>query len=231
MTPAKSSLRLAVFDLDGTLVDSVHMIDAAMRNAFATLDLPAPDPAEVRRIIGLPLETAISRLEPSLDPAAINHVAESYKATFAALRAAGEGGEALFPDVARTLTALDAAGWLLAIATSKSMRGLTATLRNFGLAHHFVTLRTADHGPAKPAPDMLLSALFETGVDAGDAVMIGDTTYDMEMARAARVAAIGVGWGYHPADDLRAAGAAAIAPSMSALPALAEDVLMGPVTS
>ncbi len=231
MSSARSTLRLAVFDLDGTLVDSVHMIEAAMREAFAILHLPAPDPANVRRIIGLPLETAISRLEPSLDPAAIDHVAESYKATFAALRAAGERGEALFPDAARTLAALDAAGWLLAIATSKSMRGLTATLRNFGLAHHFVTLRTADHGPAKPAPDMLLSALGETGVDAGDAVMIGDTTYDMEMARAARVAAIGVGWGYHPADELRAAGAAAIAPSMSALPVLVEDVLMGPVTS
>jgi phosphoglycolate phosphatase len=231
MSPVQPALRLAVFDLDGTLVDSVHMIEAAMREAFATLGLPAPDPAEVRRIIGLPLEIAISRLEPSLDAVALDQVGESYKATFAALRAAGEGGEALFPDVARTLAALDAAGWLLAIATSKSMRGLTATLRNFGLAHHFVTLRTADHGPAKPAPDMLLSALSETGVEAGDAVMIGDTTYDMEMARAARVAAIGVGWGYHPADELRAAGAAAIAPSMSALPALAEEVLMGPVTS
>ncbi len=226
MTPATPALRLAVFDLDGTLVDSVHMIVAAMTDGFAALDLPAPDPAKVRRIIGLPLEIAISRLEPSLDPAACGHVAESYKGAFAALRAAGEGGEALFPDVARTLAALDAAGWLLAIATSKSMRGLTATLANFGLAHHFVTLRTADHGPAKPAPDMLLSALHETGVDAGDAIMIGDTTYDMEMARAARVAAIGVGWGYHPVEDLRATGAAAIAPSMSALPALAEDVVM-----
>ncbi len=231
MSPAKTALRLAVFDLDGTLVDSVHMIEAAMRQAFATLDLPAPQLAAVRRIIGLPLEIAIARLAPSLDPAAVDHVAESYKCTFAALRAAGEGGEALFPDVAHTLAALDAAGWLLAIATSKSMRGLTATLANFGLAHHFVTLRTADHGPAKPAPDMLLSALNETGVDAGDAVMIGDTTYDMEMARAARVAAIGVGWGYHAADELRAAGAAAIAPSMSALPALTEEVLMGQVTS
>lgn len=231
MITALPTLRLAVFDLDGTLVDSVHMIVASMERAFAVVGLPAPDPDGVQRIIGLPLEVAIAHLAPSLDADGCAQVADAYKSNFAALRAAGAGGEALFPDVARTLAALDAAGWLLAIATSKSMRGLSATLANFSLGHHFVTLRTADHGPAKPAPDMLLSALAETGVDAAAAVMIGDTTYDMEMARAARVAAIGVGWGYHPAEDLRAAGAAAIAGSMAVLPDLADDVLSGAVAS
>lgn len=230
-TPSASpALRLAVFDLDGTLIDSAHMIHASMARAFGELHMPAPAATDVRRVIGLPLEVAIARLAPGRAAADYPHIADAYKDSFAALRAAGTGGEILFPGVIETLNALVGSGWLLAIATGKSMRGLNATLDRFGLHGHFVALRTADHGPGKPAPDMLLSALAETGVEAPAAVMIGDTTFDMEMARAARVAGIGVGWGYHPREDLTAAGAAMVVDAMTAVPAAAEDVLAAGVT-
>lgn len=227
---SESPLRLAVFDLDGTLVDSVHMIEAAMARAFATLSLARPAAAAVRRVVGLPLEVAIARLAPALDAPVHLALGERYKDAFFTLREEGEHAEILFPDVVETLDALEAAGWLLGIATGKSMRSLTATLGRFGLIERFVTLRTADHGPGKPAPDMLLSAMAEAGTAPGATVMVGDTTYDVEMARAAGVQVIGVGWGYHGADELAAAGAAEVVAGMAELPAAAERALAGRVT-
>lgn len=202
-----ASLRLALFDCDGTLVDSQFAIIDAMASAWAEHGLGKPDPVEVRRIVGLSLVEAVSRLLPALSAADHVVVAESYKRAFAASRARGEVYEPLFPGIRETLDALEEAGVLLGVATGKSRRGLDAVLKGHGLTDRFVTLQTADVGPGKPHPYMIHRALGETGAAAGDTVVIGDTTYDIQMARNARVASVGVSWGYHAVTELEAAGA------------------------
>ena len=202
--------RLAVFDMDGTLVDSQHMIAAAMGAAFQASNLAAPPVAVVRRVVGLSLGPAIARLAPGLDAAGLGALEGRYKDAFSALREAGVMDETIFDGAVQALNGLAAAGWIFGIATGKSARGLRETLDRFDLVGRFVTLQTADQGPGKPAPDMLHRAMAEAGVEPGATVMIGDTSFDMAMAGAARVAAIGVTWGYHEEHELVAAGAARI---------------------
>ncbi len=227
MTDPRSAggLRLAVFDMDGTIVDSQHMIHAAMAEAFASLSLAVPAAAEVRRVVGLSLAAAITRLAPGAEAADLHLLEERYKAAFSAMREAGEVSEHPFDGVFEALDRLEAAGWLLGIATGKSARGLHATLERFGLSGRFVTLQTADRAPGKPAPDMLHRAMAEAGAEAAATVMIGDTSYDMEMAGNARVAAIGVDWGYHEAQELVAAGAARVVAAFGDLPPAAETLV------
>lgn len=200
-------LRLALFDCDGTLVDSQFAIIGAMTSAWAAHGLGEPDPVEVRRMVGLPLVQAVALLLPDLPPDRHVDVAESYKEAFAALRRTGDLHEPLFPGIVETLDALEARGVLLGVATGKSRRGLDAVLAHHGLTRRFVTLQTSDIGPGKPHPDMVYRALAETGVDPAGTVVIGDTTYDIQMARNARVASVGVSWGYHAVAELEAAGA------------------------
>ncbi|HEX6959666.1 MAG TPA: HAD family hydrolase [Ferrovibrio sp.] len=215
-------LRLVVFDCDGTLVDSQNAIVACMTAAYAAEGLKAPDAAAIRRIIGLPLVECMARLSPD-HPADRHHrLAEAYKQAFFALRQRPDHHEPLFDGVIDTLDRLDAAGFLLGIATGKSRRGLVALLERHGLARRFVTLQTSDLCPGKPHPAMLQRAIAETGVEAADTVMIGDTSYDMEMARNAGVRGIGVAWGYHPPEELRLAGAAAVVTRFSEIP----DILL-----
>lgn len=220
--------RLAVFDMDGTLVDSQHMISAAMGEAFAALALAPPPAAEVRRVVGLSLGAAIDRLAPEIDGHQRDRLEAGYKAAFAALREAGEVSETPFEGVFAALDVLAEAGWLLGIATGKSVRGLNATLERFGLDGRFATLQTAETNPGKPAPDMLHQAMIETGTLPDLTVMIGDTSFDMEMARNAQVAGLGVDWGYHARDELMAAGAAAIVDAFGDLPAAVEAMIPGP---
>ena len=203
--------RLAVFDCDGTLVDGQASICNAMERAFAEAGLAAPDRNDVRRIVGLSLPQAVRRLIPDQNEALHLSIAESYKQAFRAARAAGALSEPLFDGIADTLAALRGAGWTLGVATGKSDRGLEHCLAMHGLTDHFVTLQTADRHPSKPHPAMLEAALDEALAAPADAVMIGDTVYDMALAVAAGVRAIGVAWGYHDADELRAAGAEYVA--------------------
>jgi len=203
-------LRLALFDCDGTLVDSQHAILAAMAAGFAALDLPAPDAQRTRRVVGLPLVEAVAALAPEQTPDAHREIATAYKAAFQRNRVAGLHMEPLYPGLRACLDALDAAGVLLGIATGKSRRGLVATLEHHGLLNRFITLQTSDTLPGKPNPDMVYQALAEAGVERGGCVVIGDTTFDMIMARNAGVAAVGVSWGYHHPDELTATGAACI---------------------
>lgn len=205
------SARLAVFDCDGTLVDGQGSICTAMERAFAAHGLPLPDRHVVRRIVGLSLPVAMRHLAPALDAARQHDLAESYKAAYRDAREAGELSEPLYPGIAELLGSLRSAGWLLGVATGKSDRGLSHVLAAHGIAGHFVTLQTADRHPSKPHPAMLEAALSEAEVGPGRAVMIGDTAYDMAMARAAGVRAIGVDWGYHTPDELRESGADAVA--------------------
>lgn len=205
------TVRLAVFDCDGTLVDGQASICNAMERAFAQAGLPAPDRNRVRRIVGLSLPQAIRRLIPNHDPAVHLAITDSYKQAFRAAREAGELSEPLFDEIVESLTALRGAGWTLGVATGKSDRGLEHCLAMHGLRGHFATLQTADRHPSKPHPAMLEAALGDALAAPADAVMIGDTVYDMEMAVSAGVRAIGVAWGYHAPDELYAAGAELVA--------------------
>lgn len=224
-----SPLRLAVFDCDGTLVDSQFAIVGAMTAAFAAHDLPPPDPRAVRRVVGLSLPQAVALLLPDHDDGFHAAVAECYRDAFFRQRRSGTLYEPLFPGIRECLDALEAEGILLGVATGKSRRGLDAVLDHHGLAGRFVTLQTSDRGPGKPHPDMLYRALSEVGVSAAGTVMIGDTTFDIQMARNAHVASVGVSWGYHEVVELEAAGAARIVDSGEELTAAVLDMLRSPV--
>jgi phosphoglycolate phosphatase len=220
-----SSVRLAVFDCDGTLVDGQHMITAAMRAAFHAEGLPEPAAEAVRRVVGLPLLAAIAALVPAADSALHDALSRRYAESFQKLRTTPAYHEPLFPGAQAALDALEQAGFLLGIATGKSRRGLVATLARHGLEGRFVVLRTSDDGPGKPSPHMLNSAMSEAGAVPSTTVMVGDTVFDIEMARNAKVAAIGVGWGYHDREELRGAGAAAVIERFEELPRLAQDMI------
>lgn len=210
-------MKLAVFDCDGTLVDGQASICTAMEAAFAELALPAPARNAIRRAVGLSLPQAARRLLPDQDTATHHAVADAYKRHFRAAREAGELSQPLFTGMADVLDALRGAGWTLGVATGMSDRGLSHCLATHGLSGHFVTLQTADRHPSKPHPAMLQAALFEAAAAPEQAVMIGDTVFDMEMGRAAGVRSVGVDWGYHEADELLRAGAEWVAPDPAAL--------------
>ena len=209
--------RLAVFDCDGTLVDSQATICIAMEECFGEAGLIAPDRAAIRRIVGLSLPQVMEVLAPGHDPHAL---AEGYKRCFQRMRAEGRVEEQLYDGIPAVLAALEAEGWLLGVATGKSDRGLRLVLEHHGLAHHFVTLQTADRHPSKPHPSMIELAMAEAGAGPASTVMIGDTSYDIRMAHHAGVRAIGVAWGYHAADELLREGADAVALRPADQPAL-----------
>ena len=210
-------LRLAIFDCDGTLVDSQADITLAMEAAFAAHALPSPPRAQIRRIVGLSLAEAIRRLSPDCDSETGASLVQAYKDAFRARRATGVLEEPLYEGIATLIADLDAAGWLLGVATGKSDRGLAHCLDRHGLTGHFLSLQTADRHPSKPDPSMIEACLAAAGADRAATVMIGDTAYDMAMAINAGVRAIGVDWGYHPRDELFAAGAQAVAGSVGEL--------------
>lgn len=203
--------RLAIFDCDGTLVDSQANICLAIEHCFAAADLPVPGRDVSRRVVGLSLVEAMRALLPEAEDEFHRHLAESYKRAFQALRGSGQVDEPLYEGVAEAIDALEADGWLLGVATGKSDRGLALCLDHHGLAGRFVTLQTADRHPSKPHPSMIEAALADAGADPRESMMIGDTSYDMLMAKAAGVSAVGVAWGYHSPGELEAAGADFIA--------------------
>lgn len=203
-------LRLVVFDVDGTLIDSQDSIHGAMASAFAALDAPLPPRHEVLAVVGLSLDHAMARLLPGTGPERIAEAVARYREAFleSRTRNGAEAGSPLYPGAREALDALHARDEvLLGVATGKARRGLDHATRAHGLDRFFVTRQTADRHPSKPHPAMLMAALAETGAEAGQAVMVGDTTYDIEMGRAAGFRTIAVGWGYHGPDALREAGA------------------------
>jgi phosphoglycolate phosphatase len=214
-----AAVRLVVFDVDGTLVDSQRLILSAMAAAFSEAGIPTPSREATLAIVGLSLETAIARLAPDLDAPGVRALAASYKAAFVQMRveSGGEAAAPLYPGALAALERLEAAGVRMGVATGKARRGLDHMLDGHGLRRFFVTTQTADDAPSKPHPAMLLAALRETGVAPREAAMVGDTTYDMVMAQAAGVPAIGVAWGYHAGAALRDAGAAAVIDRFDAL--------------
>ncbi len=223
-----SHLRLAVFDVDGTLIDSEHNIIAAMTEAWARIGLGAPRPEEVRGIIGLSLVEACAVMLPWAPHSTHRAVAEAYKDAFRALHLLPDALEPLFPGVVEALDRLEEDGWLLGLATGKSRRGVQAMLDAHGLNGRFVTVQTADDNPSKPDPAMLLRAAAEAGVDRADVVMIGDTAYDMAMASAARMGALGVSWGYHTLEELHSAGARMVIDSFENLSEVLTTLIRDP---
>lgn len=203
--------RLAVFDCDGTLVDSQHSICAAMTRAFEGEKLTAPDRVAILSVVGLSLPLAMARLLPEAEPDFHDHLSERYKSAFQQLRRECAVSEPLYPGMADLIHDLDMDGWLLGVATGKSDRGLGLCLEHHGISAHFVTLQTADRHPSKPHPSMLLTAMAEAGASPETTVMIGDTSFDIEMAIAAGTRALGVGWGYHEPTALMTAGADGVA--------------------
>ncbi|MCC4251030.1 HAD-IA family hydrolase [Sphingobium naphthae] len=203
--------RLAVFDCDGTLVDSQHNICTAMARAFEAVQLTPPERLAILAVVGLSLPVAMARLLPEAESDFHDHLADHYKSAFQALRRENAVSEPLYPGIAELVAELDAAGWLLGVATGKSDRGLNLCLSHHGILDRFVTLQTADRHPSKPHPSMLLTAMADAGATPETTVMIGDTSFDIDMGLAAGARAIGVGWGYHPAQELTAAGAHGVA--------------------
>ena len=216
--------RLAVFDCDGTLIDSQSNICVAMEGAFARSGITAPTRANIRRIVGLSLVEAVAALLPDADTKLHTHIAANYKSAFQSLRANGLVDEPVFDGIAELLTGLVEDGWLLGVATGKSDRGLALALEHHGLSGHFVTLQTADRHPSKPHPSMVETAMAEAGTDPANTVVIGDTSFDIAMALNAGARAVGVAWGYHDIADLVRAGAHAIARRPADLTELLEAV-------
>jgi len=211
-------VKLAVFDCDGTLIDSQVNILRAMRQSFERHGLEPPADHTIRRIVGLSLVESMQMLVPDAEPALHERLAQDYKHAFQRLRADRNlDPEPLYPGIAEGLAVLGARGWLLGVATGKSDRGLALALAHHGLAAHFVTLQTADRHPSKPHPAMLRAALSEAGARPSEAAIIGDTVFDMGMGANAGVRAIGVDWGYHDAAELLAAGAVTVATDFAAV--------------
>jgi phosphoglycolate phosphatase len=218
------SIRLAIFDCDGTLVDSQGNICEAMEHAFTGAGLEPPPRATTRRVVGLSLVEAMQALLPDAGPGDHEAMAESYKTAFFELRATGAVHEPLYDGIAEAIDTLEGAGWLLGVATGKSDRGLAHVLAGHDLTRRFVTLHTADRHPSKPHPSMIEACLADTGAQAARAAIIGDTSFDMAMGKAAGVLAVGVAWGYHEADELMAAGADIIADHPGELAGILERI-------
>lgn len=205
-------MKLAIFDVDGTLVDSSAMIAASLTAAFLGESLAVPERSRMMGIVGLSLLDAMAALAPEQDAATHARLAAAYKEAFWQNRARGEHTEELFAGALPLLQKLNARDdVVLGIATGKSRRGVAHLIEKHGFEGWFATVQTSDDHPSKPHPSMIVTALAETGLEPTAAIMIGDTSYDIEMARAAGVGAAGVAWGNHPVADLTQAGAHSIA--------------------
>lgn len=214
-------MRLIVFDCDGTLTDGQHHIVEAMGAAFAANGLPAPSRAQVLRHVGLSVPEAMTAMSGGLDETLVTNLDAAFRNAFTALRQKPDFTEPMYPGARDALESLAARpDVLLGIATGKARRGVDLFLTREGFTSMFATLQTADVAPSKPHPGMLERAMAETGIAPADTIMIGDTSYDMQMAKNAGTASIGVEWGYHTPEELLQAGASALARDFAELMAL-----------
>lgn len=218
-------MRLVIFDMDGTIIDSVALITETVTAAFEALGEPAPTEAAIRAISGITARDAMKILAPEADSAKIDVIMESYRREYGAR--AGRLREPLFDGALATLEHLrHQPETIIAVATGKGYTGAVTLLTAHGILDWFNSIETPTHNRGKPDPEMIHTAIGKAGVTVADAVMIGDTVHDMNMAKAAGVKAIGVAWGYHEVAELEAAGADVVISSFDELePAI--DKLLG----
>ncbi len=219
--------RLAIFDCDGTLVDSGATIHRALAETFEMHGLVLPPSRQCRQVIGLSLTQAMGALLPDATEDDRLRLAETYKGCFHRARQEGRVEEPLFDGILELLDRLESDSWLLAVATGKSDRGLHLCLENHGLNARFVSMQTADRHPSKPSPEMALAAMADAGAAPESTVVIGDTSFDMGMAIAAGTKGVGAGWGYHEPDELLAAGACAVAGDPAEVADIAKEAVDG----
>lgn len=218
-------MKLLIFDCDGTIVDSQAGIVLSMDHAFRSVGLTPPSRAATLSVVGLSLPEAFSVLAPDVEPDVRKVLAERYKSAFRDLDRDPSECEILFPGCKQTIKKLlDDDNVVLGIATGKSKRGVDRLMEREGWHGHFVTIQTADDHPSKPHPSMIHTAMNETGAEPHETIMIGDTTYDIDMAHAAKVGALGVTWGYHHRDELAEAGAHLIIDDYGEMPDALERI-------
>jgi phosphoglycolate phosphatase len=205
--------RAIVFDWDGTLVDSTALIAGALRNACAAIGCPVPSETDARFVIGLGLADALAHVAPGLDAHEQRALLGHYRTHYLD----GEAAIPLFDGAYAMLEELDAAGFLLGVATGKTRVGLDRALAAKGLAGRFHATRCADEGFPKPHPDMLRVVMDRLAVQPAETLMIGDTTHDLDLARNAGAHAVAVAYGAHDVEGLRSRSPLALVHSLAEL--------------
>ncbi len=200
-------MKAAVFDVDGTLVDSRAILKQASDAAFTALGLTPPPYDELRQIVGLSLAEGLALLAPDHAPQVLEQLVAYYKSSFGDLHSQPGFVEPLYEGAAELLGRLKREGWKIGMATGKSRRGVDMIVAMHRWADLFDSTHCADDGPGKPHPAMLIEAMAALGVSPACTVMIGDTAHDIRMAKAAGVRAVGVTWGFHTRDEIEAAAA------------------------
>ncbi|MEY4249399.1 MAG: hypothetical protein RJA87_1032 [Pseudomonadota bacterium] len=217
MSRSKAGPALAVFDVDGTLVDSRKVIHDAALAAFAEMDLPPPPYDAVRQIVGLNLDLGLSMIAPDLSAAGLAELEVRYKDAFHRFHLEPGFTEPLYEGAAEMLEKMRTDGWRLSIATGKSRRGVEMILAMHRWHDLFETTHCADDGPGKPHPAMVLEAMKSQAIAPERTIMIGDTSHDMRMAKAAGVRAQGVAWGFHTLQEVLDGGADHVAEDFQTL--------------
>jgi len=199
------TLKLAIWDMDGTIVDSRDVIQTAMERTFETLGLSPPAYDATRKVVGLGLEEAVQLLAPDFDD--IPTLVETYKQAFLARRSDPGFKEPLYAGARETLHRLAEEGWLIAMATGKSHRGIRAIFEMHPLEQYFDTIWCADDGPGKPHPFMCDEAMKAVGAEPHQTLIIGDAVHDIRMGLNAGIHTLGVSWGFGTREELAASGA------------------------
>jgi phosphoglycolate phosphatase len=217
-------MRLIIFDLDGTLIDSVGLIVETVTAAFSAIDEPVPTETAIRAISGITAREAMGVLAPAATPSRVEEILDSYRAHYR--QRAGTAREPMFQGALDALNRLQRQqDTVLAVATGKGYQGAVTLLERHAILERFHSVQTPDHNRGKPDPQMIETAMEKAGATRRETVMIGDTVHDMKMAKAAGVKAIGVAWGYHTVFDLNEAGADVIVESFAELDAAIDEVL------
>ena len=216
-------MRLVIFDLDGTLIDSEALIVDTVVTSFNDVGQAVPDRKTIRSVSGITLKDALDILAPGVSAERATAIGEAYRARY---RASANSREPLFAGALEALDGLQLdPQTILAVATGKGYHGAVTLLERHGLIARFNSIQTPDHNRGKPDPQMIATAIEKAGATRAETVMVGDTVHDMRMARAGGVKAIGVAWGYHEIDELRAAGADVVIDRFDQLDGAIDQVL------
>jgi phosphoglycolate phosphatase len=216
-------LKLAVWDVDGTLIDSRSTIFRAAVEGAEAVGITPPTYAQVRAIVGISLFEALQQMRPDLDLPTLEAYVEAFKQVFIRLQNDPDFHDSLYPGANECLKRLKSEGWLLGTATGQSRRGVEHKLDLHGWRDLFDVTFCADDGPSKPHPHMLHCNMSALGIAAHQTVMIGDTSHDIHMARQAGVYAVGVSWGFHTTEELELAGAHVVVHSFDELNAVLDS--------